>query len=107
MIGAAIWYLPQVQELWTVDISIGALKKFFESDNPKKIKLIKDHHYPRKVSAAELFKLNWSTFSNPAEEVLHRYQNIYLRNISNEKLSSLKKGYRNLAELLISNEIKN
>ena len=62
MIGAAIWYLPQVKELWTGDISIGALKKFFESDNPKKIKLTKDHHYPRKFSAAELFKLNWSTF---------------------------------------------
>lgn len=143
MIGAAIWYLPQVKELWTGDISIGALKKIFESDNPKKIKLTKDHHYPRKVSAAELFKLNWSTFSNPAEEVLHRYKNIYgrfnfvlpeenkslvkyqkehifrspedsyrkagiyLRNISNEQLSSLKKGDRNLAELLISNEIKN
>ena len=79
MIGAAIWYLPQAKELWTGDISIKALKKFFESDNPKKIKLTKDHHYPRKVSAAELFKLNWSTFSNPAEEVLHRYKNIYGR----------------------------
>ncbi len=78
MIGAAIWYLPQAKELWTGDISIKALKKFFESDNPKKIKLTKDHHYPRKVSAAELFKLNWSTFSNPAEEVLHRYKNIYM-----------------------------
>ena len=143
MIGAAIWYLPQGKELWTGDISIEALKKLFEFDNPLKIKLIKDHHYPRKVSAAVLFKLNWSTFSNQAEEVLQHYQNIYvsfifvlpeenkslvkyqkvhillsledlyrkagiyLRNISNEQLSSLKKGDRNLAELLISNEIKN
>ena len=41
MIGAAIWYLPQAKELWTGDISIKALKKFFESDNPKKIKLKK------------------------------------------------------------------
>ena len=143
IIEAAIWYLHQVKELWTGDISIGALKKIFESDNPKKIKLTKDHHYPRKFSAAELFKLNWSTFSNPAEEVLHRYQNIYcrfnfvlpeenkslvkyqkgyvfripedsyrkagiyLRNISEEQLTQIKKGDRNLAELLIYNEIKN
>ena len=79
MIGAAIWYLPQGKELWTGDISIDALKKLFESDKPHKITLTKDHHYPRKVAAAELFKLNWSTFLSPAEEVLQRYQNIYGR----------------------------
>tara|TARA_B100000963_G_scaffold265752_1_gene233976 strand:- start:8 stop:562 length:555 start_codon:yes stop_codon:yes gene_type:complete len=79
IVGAAIWYLPQSKERWTGDISIDALKKLFESDNPKKIKLIKDHHFPRKVAAAELFKLDWSTFSSPAEEVLKRYKNIYGR----------------------------
>ena len=79
MVGAAIWYLPQSKELWTGDISIDALKKLFVSDNPKKIKLTKDHHFPRKVAASELFKLDWSTFSSPAEEVLKRYKNIYGR----------------------------
>ena len=64
MIGAAIWYLPQGKDLWTGDISIDALKKLFESEEPQKITLTKDHHYPRKVAAAELFKLNWSTFSS-------------------------------------------
>ena len=139
MIGAAIWYLPQGKELWTGDISINALTKLFESDEPNKITLTKDHHYPRKVAAAELFKLNWSTFSSPAEEVLQRYQNIYgrynlvlpeenkrlvkyqkgiiftspedsyrkaginLRNITEEQLTKIKKGDRNLAELVISN----
>tara|TARA_B100001287_G_C22458357_1_gene423850 strand:+ start:98 stop:652 length:555 start_codon:yes stop_codon:yes gene_type:complete len=138
MIGAAIWYLPQGKELWTGDISINALTKLFESDEPNKITLTKDHHYPRKVAAAELFKLNWSTFSSPAEEVLQRYQNIYgrynlvlpeenkrlvkyqkgiiftspedsyrkagitLRNITEEQLTKIKKGDRNLAELVIS-----
>ena len=79
MIGAAIWYLPQGKELWTGDISIDSLKRIFESDEPNKITLTKDHHYPRKVAAAELFKLEWSTFLSPAEEVLQRYQNIYGR----------------------------
>ncbi len=79
MVGAAIWYLPQGKELWTGNISINALKKLLESDNPQKITLTKDHHYPRKVAAAELFKLEWSTFSSPAEEVLKRYQDIYGR----------------------------
>ena len=137
MIGAAIWYLPQGKELWTGDISIDALKNLFESDEPQKVTLTKDHHFPRKVAAAELFKLNWSTFSSPAEEVLQRYQNIYgrynlvlpeenkrlvkyqkgiiftspedsyrkaginLRNITEEQLTKIKKGDRNLAELVI------
>ena len=143
MIGAAIWYLPQGKELWTGDISIGALKKLFESNNPQKIKLTKDHHYPRKIAAAELLKLDWSKFLDPSEEVLKRYENKYgcynlvlpeenkrlvkyqkgiifispkdsylkaginLRNISEEQLTQIKKGDRNLYELLIPNEIKN
>ena len=79
MVGAAIWYLPQSQELWTGDISIKALTKLSNSDAPKKITLTKDHHYPRKIAAAELFKLDWSTFLSPAEEVLKRYKIIYGR----------------------------
>jgi len=142
MIGAAIWYLPQGKELWTGDISLGSLKKLIESHNPQKLKLTKDHHYPRKVAAAELLKLEWSIFLCSAVEVLKRYKNIYgrynlvlpeenkrlvkyqkeinfispkdlylkaginLRNISEEQLTQIKKGDRNLSSLLISNEIK-
>ena len=142
MIGAAIWYLPQGKELWTGDISIDALKKIFESNEPQKITLTKDHHYPRKVAAAELFKLDWSTFLSPAEEVLKRYQNIYgrynlvlpeenkrlvkyqkgiifinpedsyrkagiyLRNLTEEQLTKIKKGDRNLTELIITNNLR-
>ena len=79
MVGAAIWYLPQGKDLWTGNISIDALKKLFESDEPQKVTLTKDHHYPRKVAAAELFKLDWSKFLKPNEEVLTRYQKIYGR----------------------------
>ena len=143
MIGAAIWYLPQGKELWTGEISIYALKKLFESHEPHKITLTKDHHYPRKVAAAELFKLDWSKFLSPAEEVLKRYQSIsiygrynlvlpeenkrlaknqkgiiftspedsyrkagiYLRNITEEQLTKIKKGDRNLTELIITNNL--
>ena len=62
MIGAAIWYLPQGKELWTGDISIDALKNLFESDEPQKITLTKDHHFPRKVAAAELLNLTGLLF---------------------------------------------
>ena len=79
MVGAAIWYLPQSQELWTGNISIKALRKLLNSDTPYKMTLTKDHHYPRKIAAAELFKLEWSTFSSPAEEVLKLYKTIYGR----------------------------
>ena len=98
MIGAAIWYLPQGKELWTGNISIDALKKLFESENPNKVTLTKDHHYPRKVAAGELFKLDWSKFSKPAEEVLKRYQSLYGRfNFvlpeENKKLVQYQKGH--------------
>lgn len=77
MVGAAIWYFPQSDDLWTGFISVDALKGLAESENPKKVKLTKDHHYPRKVAAAELFALNWEKFDNPAAEVLQRYLEAY------------------------------
>ena len=77
MVGAAIWYFPQSDELWTGEISVEALKALAESSQPKKVKLTKDHHYPRKVAAAELFLLNWSVIEDPAEEVLNRYLSCY------------------------------
>ena len=40
MVGAAIWYLPQGKDLWTGNISIDALKKLFESDEPQKVTLL-------------------------------------------------------------------
>ena len=38
---------------------------------------------------------------------IHIERLVYLRNIFEEQLTQIKKGDRNLAELLISNEIKN
>tara|TARA_Y100001968_G_C19239400_1_gene658634 strand:+ start:321 stop:896 length:576 start_codon:yes stop_codon:yes gene_type:complete len=79
MIGAAIWYLPQGKDLWTGDISVDALKELSKSNTPDKVTLTKDHHFPRKVAAGELLKLDWSHFLNPSEEVLKRYKNRYGR----------------------------
>ena len=62
MVGAAIWYFPQSDELWTGEISVEALKALAESSQPKKVKL---------------FLLNWSVIEDPAEEVLNRYLSCY------------------------------
>ena len=53
-------------------ISVDALKAFVGTAGSKAVKLTKDHHYPRKVAAAELFSLKWTTIDDPAQEVLRR-----------------------------------
>ena len=73
MVGAAIWYFPQSDDLWTGAISVEALTALAQSSRPKSVKLTKDHHYPRKVAAAELFAIDWSAVSDPGAEVLRRY----------------------------------
>ena len=139
MVGAAIWYLPQGKELWTGNISVKAIKKI--SDTKLLSSLTKDHSYPRKVAASELFQVDWSKISIPKEEVLNRYQTKYglynyvlpeenkrlvqyqkghvfvspedsyiqagipLRKLSHEQLKMIRKGDRQLAELVISNQI--
>ena len=77
MVGAAIWYFPQSDELWTGAISSEALTALAEADRPKAVKLTKDHHYPRKVAAAELFALDWSAITDGAAVVLDRYLTAY------------------------------
>ncbi len=96
MIGAAIWYLPQGKELWTGEISIAALRKLSETQTISS--LTKDHNYPRKVAASELFKVDWSKISIPHQEVLTRYRNKYgLYNYvlpsENKKLVKYQKGH--------------
>ena len=77
MVGAAIWYFPQTDDLWTRMISVDALRAFVHTSRSTEVKLTKDHHYPRKVAASELFALDWSLIDNPAAEVLQRYLNRY------------------------------
>ena len=96
MVGAAIWYLPQGKELWTGEISVEALKKLSET---KKISsLTKDHKYPRKVAAAELFKIDWSEIPNPCDEIVNRYQRKYglfnyVTSTENKRLVKYQKGH--------------
>ena len=79
MVGAAIWYFPGSDILWTGAISVAALKLLAASSLPKTVKLTKEHRYPRKVAAAELFALDWSAIGDPAAEVLNRYLDCYGR----------------------------
>jgi hypothetical protein len=64
MVGAAIWYLPQSWELWTGRVSVNALRSIKEGKQPTR-----DHHYPRKVAARELFQFGQDELSG---ETLYR-----------------------------------
>src|SRR5207249_2275191 len=76
-VGAAIWYLPQGNDLWTGRISVEALRVHLPSSAGQLPTLTKDHQYPRKVTAARLLSLDWSTISDPAAELLTRYKKEY------------------------------
>ena len=53
VIGAAVWYLPEVEECWTGRMSLAALRSH-HPDLGGEPRLTKDHEYPRKLAAAEL-----------------------------------------------------
>ena len=76
-VGAAIWYLPQGNDLWTGRISREALRAHLPSSSGQSPTLTKDHHYPGKVTAARLLSLDWTTVSDPAAELLTRYKQEY------------------------------
>jgi hypothetical protein len=75
MIGAAIWYLPQADELWTGMISVDALKTL--QAGTKITELTKDHNYPRKCAARELLEMPDEHLTT--ESVLHLYKTRYGR----------------------------
>jgi hypothetical protein len=70
MIGAAIWYLPQPNDLWTQNISVDALNALQAGG-----KLTKDHNYPRKCAARELLRTAAEELT--ADFILHRYMTKY------------------------------
>jgi hypothetical protein len=76
-VGAAIWYLPQGNDLWTGKISEAGLRAHHPASPGQPRALTKDHHYPRKLTAARLLSLNWATVSDPAAELLTRYKKEY------------------------------
>ena len=77
MVGAAIWYLPQGIELWTEQISFKAFEKLLSAKKAKDVKLTKDHQFPRKIAASELFKIKWEKVEDPKAEVLRLYRTKY------------------------------
>ncbi len=79
MIGAAIWYLPTPAELYSGYTSVAALKQFAEAVDNTPIKLTKEHLYPRKVAARELFELDWSVITEPYLKVQELYLEKYGR----------------------------
>jgi len=67
MIGAAIWYFPQPADLWTGKISIEAAKALQAGK-----RTTRDHEYPRKVAARELFAANDTDLTADAIYALYR-----------------------------------
>ncbi len=59
MIGAAIWYLPHPNDLWTGYISRDAIASHHPYSGDAKPRLTADHLYPRKIAAAELLRMSW------------------------------------------------
>ena len=71
IVGAAIWYLPAASDSWTGRISVAAVRSYHPDLGDASPKLTADHEYPRKVSAAELLKKDWST--DAATDLLRLY----------------------------------
>lgn len=77
VVGAAIWYLPRVPQLWTGKASIAAVH-LLESGDYKGVS--KDHQTPRKVAARMLLKL-----SDP-ELTAENIERLYLEDIGHFNL---------------------
>jgi hypothetical protein len=67
MIGAAIWYFPSSNDLWTGQISVEAMKALLSGST-----VCHDHDIPRKVAARELLGLRDTNLS--AATVLELYR---------------------------------
>ncbi|MGV3541328.1 MAG: hypothetical protein ACO1OQ_16045 [Rufibacter sp.] len=75
VIGAAIWYLPSGQELWTGKISVKALEHL-RLGKPK-AQLTKEHKYPRKQAGKQLLSSKYQALQEKKERLLDLYLNEY------------------------------
>jgi hypothetical protein len=71
VIGAAIWYLPGCEGLFTGEISVKAVEAC-RQDKKQWTKLTKEHCYPRKRAGADLLK--GKTTELTGKEILVGYQ---------------------------------
>ena len=71
LVGAGIWYLPNVPELYTGKISKAALEKL--QSNPKGTKLVEEHAIPRKVAGKFLFTTYLEDLKNDSSVLIRLY----------------------------------
>ena len=76
MIGAALWYLPIVDECWTGKVSSEAVKSCHPNAGDEAPKLTSDHEYPRKIAAADLLAIDAGELKN---ELMSLYTSKYGR----------------------------
>jgi len=74
MIGAAIWYLPNL-DLWTGKISEEAYK-LINKGTPRS-KLTKEHEFPRKLAAKEVLTLELNNLMKSEVKLFELYTNKY------------------------------
>jgi len=75
IIGAAIWYLPNGQELWTGKISVNALEHI--KQGKLKSQLTKEHKYPRKQAGKQLLTTKYKEFQIRKTKLIDLYLNEY------------------------------
>jgi len=75
IIGAAIWYLPSGQELWTGKISINALD--YIKQGKSKGQLTKEHKYSRKQAGKQLLTTKYKEFQSRKIKLLDLYLHEY------------------------------
>jgi hypothetical protein len=76
IIGAAIWYLPDLPELFTGKMSVSA-RDVCNKDPKQWAKLTKEHFFPRKRAGADLLQEIVTELTG--EEILNRYKTKYGR----------------------------
>lgn len=78
IVGAALWYLPKTDGLWTRLISERALSEFHPDSGIQSPRLTDDHEYPRKYSAMMLMRQDWEG-ADPCRELMNLYTSKYGR----------------------------
>lgn len=79
MIGAALWYLPTVPELWTSRVSVEAVRSYVPDSGETNPRLTADHEFPRKLAAQELLRMSHDGSGPSAPELQRLYLEKYGR----------------------------
>lgn len=77
LVGAAIWYLPNLPELFNQKISKAALASMEE--NPTKTRLVEEHAIPRKVAGRLLYTKYLEELEKDPSSLTRLYLNFFGR----------------------------